>query len=284
MKFTSPKSDEKFTISSTPEWPSIVFETDGTGAHEWSWSISWDQFKKSGTAHTAGNKWDAKSDITNCGGTLTVTAQAGNVAQGGGVPAKVSATISVKIVGINPSKIEALAYLATKAGSKGFDKILQQEAKFINFKPDEPIKSLDNGYGMCQLTTPIPTYEQVWNWKLNIDGGLALFAQKHTSAQVYLSQSGRKFTDEQLAYEAVCRWNGGKYHEWDAATSAWVRTSTILCDTKTSNIGWDMSKPANTGKTEAQLHLRDSASYKALPSAQANWKHSGICYADHVLG
>jgi DICT domain-containing protein len=67
MKFTSPKANEKFTISSMPEWPSIAFETDGSGTHEWHWSIIWDNFAKSGVVRTPSNKWDAKDVITNCG-------------------------------------------------------------------------------------------------------------------------------------------------------------------------------------------------------------------------
>ncbi len=286
MKFTSPKANDKFTISSTPEWPSIAFETDASGLHEWHWTISWKHFKKSGIARTAGNKWDAKEDITNLGGTLTVKAVAEEAPKGGkaGKPVKVSSTISVTVIGTNPSNAEANAYLATRVDSKGFDKILEQEAKFKNFKNEEPIKSFDNGYGMCQLTTPAPKFEQVWNWKLNIDGGLALFAQKRASALAYLSQGGRSYTADQLAYEAVCRWNGGSYHVWDAKAGAWVRNSTILCDSKAGNMGWDMTKEANKGKTEEELHKRDSGTYNAPPAADANWKYSGICYADHILG
>lgn len=285
MKFTSPKVAEKFTISSAPEWPSAAFETDAGGPHEWHWSITWKDFKKSGIARTLGNKWDAKDYITNCGGTLTVTAKAEAAAVGGrgGSPTRVSASTSVKIIGTNPSSAEANAYLATKPDSKGFDKILQQEAKFMNFKHDEPIKSFDNGYGMCQLTTPRPKFEQVWNWKLNIDGGLALFAQKRALALAYLGQSGRSYTADQLTHEAVCRWNGGRYHEWDAQSGAWVRNSTIMCDTNAGNIGWDMTTPANKGKTEAELHKRDCGTYNAPPASDANWKYSGICYADHIL-
>jgi hypothetical protein len=285
MKFTAPKANDKFTISSAPAWPSIAFETDGTGPHEWQWSITWKQFKKSGVARTAGNKWDAKADVTNCGGLLTVTVHAEEAAKAaGGKPIKVVDTISVKIIGTNPSNAEANAYLTTKPDSKGFDKILEQEAKFKHFKNDEPIKSFDNGFGMCQLTTPTPKFEQVWNWNLNIDGGLALFALKRASALAYLSQSSRSYTADQLTYESVCRWNGGSYHVWDAAAGAWARSSTIMCDTKTGNMGWDMTRAANKGKTEDELHKRDSGTYNAPPAADADWKYSGICYADHVLG
>ena len=274
MKFTKPKLNETFTITSVPEWPQIIFETDAKGAHTWHWTMAWGNFKVSGKGSTLGNAWNAKVSITNYGGTLTVRAEA----------SKMSATITVKVKGTNPSAAEVNRYLATKANSAGFDKILEHESKFKHFNAgSEPIKSFDNGYGMCQLTTPTPTFDQIWNWKLNIDGGLTLFAQKRSAAIAYLVQGNRTYTVDQLTHEAVCRWNGGKYHDWDAKAGKWVRRSNILCDTKTGNIGWDMNDAANKGKTEADLHKRDSGSYSKPPGSGAHWMYSGVCYADRIL-
>ena len=275
MKFTKPALNQTFTITSAPEWPGIDFETDAAGAHTWQWSLVWGAFRKSGKETTPGNTWDAKSVVADCGGTLTVRADA----------SQATATITVKIKGTNPSPAEVTQYLTAKAGSAGFDKIIEHESKFKHFNTgNEPVKSFDNGYGMCQLTTPAPTFEQAWNWKLNIDGGLKLFAQKVTSATTYLGQSKRSYTAEQLKYEAVCRWNGGAYHEWDAAAAKWVRPSSMLCDAKTGNIGWNMNDGKNKGKTEAELRKRDSDSYSKPPAADAHWKYSGVCYADRILG
>ena len=167
MKFKSPTLNASFAITSGPVWPSVAFETDATGAHTWTWAIQWGSFKKSGTVQTPGNTWDAQTVIANFGGTLTVGAAAG----------KDSASITVKIIGTNPSAAEVNTYLATKPGSDGFDKLLQHESGFKNFKDNgEAVKSFDNGYGMCQLTSPPPSFEQKWNWKLNVDGGLATSA------------------------------------------------------------------------------------------------------------
>ena len=91
-------------------------------------------------------------------------------------------------------------------------------------------------------------------------------------------------TGDQLTREAVCRWNGGAYHQWDAKAGKWVRLSNILCDSATGNIGWDTNDAENTGKGEAELHKRDRGAYSAPPAAGAHWKYSGICYADRVLG
>jgi hypothetical protein len=275
MNFTKPSPNDSFTINSAAEWPSIVFQTDATGAHGWEWTLTWGSFTKSGKEQTPSNVWDAKAVVTNYGGTLTVRAEAN----------KVFAAITVKIKGTNPSAAEVTQYLGTKLDSAGFDKIIQHESKCRHFNgTGEPVKSFDNGYGMCQLTTPAPSFEQVWNWKLNVDGGLKLFSQKRTSAVGYLSQSSRSYTDDQLKYETVCRWNGGAYHQWDEKAGKWVRPTSILCDTKTGNIGWDMTKTENVGKTEAQLHTRDSGSYSTPPTSASGWKYSGVCYADRVLG
>ena len=68
--------------------------------------------------------------------------------------------------------------------------MLEQETRnkhFINFD-NEPVVAFDGGYGITQMTNPIPTYEQVWNWKKNIDGGSDLYIQKRKNAQNYLIQ------------------------------------------------------------------------------------------------
>jgi hypothetical protein len=268
-------SNAVFIIASDPNWPSIPFQTDATGPHTWNWKIVWGNFSQSGADSTDSNQWDAQTAVANFGGTLTVTAQSGGQ----------TAIATVKIQGTNPSPDDLTQFLATKPNSAGFDKILIQESRCRHFNAaGEPIKSFDNGYGLCQLTKPAPTFDQVWNWKSNIECGLSLFATKVTAATNYLSQSGRTFTPDQLKYESVCRWNGGSYHEWDNSRALWVRHPNILCDSATGNIGWDMTDPQNTGQTEAQLHQRDRASYGAAPAPGAHWKYSGVCYADKVLG
>lgn len=273
MKFVKCKPNETFMITSAPVWPSISFETDETGPHTWYWTISWRTFQKSGMETTVGNKWDAKAVLTNYGGTLTLRAEAN----------KHQAIISAGIQGTNPSAIDVTRYLAAKPNTAGFEKILAQESHFSHFKNNEPVQSFDNGYGMCQLTTPRPTFDQVWNWQLNIDAGLKLFEQKRLSAISYLAQSKRSYTAEQLKYETVCRWNGGTYHESDAKAGKWVRHPNILCDSRTGNIGWDMNDVENKGKTETELHKRDGGSYSRAPGAGAHWKYLGVCYADHIL-
>ena len=95
MKIISPKTSASFLISSAPEWPTIVFETDGTGTHTWNWSVSWRTFKKTGTTATSGNKWEAKSIVQDLGGTFSVQASS----------SKGIAIIRVAINGTNPQEI-----------------------------------------------------------------------------------------------------------------------------------------------------------------------------------
>lgn len=147
MQFVRPQATDVFTITSVPNWPSIQFETDAKGPHTWTWSITWGNFKTSGRTTTTDNRWDAKSAILNMGGSLTVSAEANQE----------RAVITVKVKGTNPSAVEVTQYLSSQANSAGFDKIIAHESKFKHFKANgEPVKSFDNGYGMCQLTTPVP--------------------------------------------------------------------------------------------------------------------------------
>ncbi len=116
---------------------------------------------------------------------------------------------------------------------------------------------------MTQLTNPVPTYQQIWSWKRNLEGGLALFAVKRNEAIRALSQSGRSYTARQLTLESVARWNGGAYHRWDGRN--WVRNPDMLCASGTGNIGWDMTDTANQGQTLQQLQARDSSRFHLPP-------------------
>jgi len=110
-----------------------------------------------------------------------------------------------------------------------------------------------------------------------------LFQSKLSAAKTYLSQNGT-YSQDQLQYEAVCRWNGGSYQVWDSKAKAWAWNPNVLCDSATGNIGWDVTDSENKGKTETDLHKRDSASYKSPPGSDAHWRYFGVCYADAVLG
>ncbi len=278
LKILVPALHAKFYISKGAEWPSIVFQTDAalTPGQQitWQWSIQWLNFSKQGVVKTSDSFWDAKTVIDNLGGTLTVHATG---------PTGLKAVTAVQVLGVQPDANNITAYLCGKPNSAGFDKILNHETHLKHFDSmGYPKKSFDGGFGIAQLTTPTPDYAHIWNWKLNIDAGLILFAQKRTMAIAYLSQSGRSYSDNQLLRETVCRWNGGSYHIWDAK-AGWVRNPMVLCDSRTGNIGWDTTDPTNKGKSEAELHARDASAYRHAPGADAAWSYFGVCYADAIL-
>jgi hypothetical protein len=274
MQLIQPASNHPFMIGSAPEWPALNFQTDAGGPHVWLWTIAWRSFQESGEARTPGNTWEAGPAIANFGGALTVRAISGQE----------SASVTVRLVGANPTAEQVAAYLAEQPGSDGFVRILQHETGCRHFTSQgEPIRSLDSGYGICQLTRPAPSFDRIWNWKRNVDAGLKLFAAKRAAATDYLSRNGRTYTPEQLTYETVCRWNGGAYHVWDEDADAWVRNPHVMRDTHTGNIGWDLTDPDNQDRTEAQLHQRDCAQYSKPPARDAHWGYFGVCYADSVL-
>ena len=168
---------------------------------------------------------------------------------------------------------------------KGFDKLIEQESKFKNFieADGEPVVAFDGGYGLTRMTNPAPTFEQAWNWKENVKGGAGLYKAKQKSAKAYLSQHNRAYTDDQLKFETWSRWNGGAYHSWDESGKCWVRNPDLLADSKTGNIGWNMNKEENHGKTEEELHERDQQQYKNPPKKSDRlWEYSGVIYADHL--
>jgi hypothetical protein len=278
MKFVSPADKASFVIPADGGVPAIVFQTDGAGPHVWRWTATWKTFSRTGQISTPGNTLDS-GFLQDLGGTVTVRA---TQAPAAGKPAA-TATVTVTLTGTNPTVHDVTVYLATKPDSAGFAAILEHESRGRHFTAaGQPIASYDGGYGMCQLTTPVPTMEQVWSWKRNIDAGLRLFAAKVTAARTYLSQGKRPFTADQLQREAVARWNGGAYHVWDG--KAWVRNPDMLCDTATGNNGWDMTKPDNAGKTQEELHRRDKDEYKRGHRSGDLWRPSGVCYADAILG
>lgn len=296
-KWISPEKLSTHRIDGDAKLPELVFqvETDSVGPFKWRWKLSWEAkvsglsesgrrgakvgaFSASGVAETTEPKWRIAFNGQVIGGALTVEMEAGGVAF----------LRTVYIKGTNPSLATLDAYVAGLDDAKGYEKILHHEAKakqFIN-ADGEPVVAFDKGYGMAQLTKPEPTYEQVWNWKENVKGGLKLFHTKRNEAKSYLSTHGKNsFSDDQLQLETFSRYNGGVYHKWDAKEKKWVRNPNILCDDNAGNIGWNISSAANAGKSSADLHKRDVGTYAKGKSGQSkdnDWTYTGVCYADHV--
>lgn len=274
LKLLAPLAGATVRMPASGEPLSIVFVTDGAGPHVWTWLLAG---LPGGEVTTAAHRWDAKSVLAGHGGSLIVSVTAHRAGE------RETARAVVDVRGTNPSPTVVDAYLASCAGSDGFERIVAQESRYLQFDPGGlPVRSFDGGIGLCQLTAPAATVAQTWSWRANIDAGLALFHQKRETAVAHLSQDGRTYTADQLRHEAICRWNGGAYHVWNTAGGWWERPANIQCDIRTGNIGWDMNSAHNDGKTAVQLRARDAATYKS-GHGHGLWQYSGVCYADHVL-
>lgn len=294
-RWLSPEPDQIFHLGADASLPEIVFELQApySGKITWSWRISWiakvSGLKESATRRAKlrtfeeagsgdyGKRWVATLDGKVLGGVLEVTAVAGEI----------TFKRKVLIKGKNPSRGDVETFLQELDNVVGFGKIIEQESRYKHFinADEEPVVAFDGGYGITQLTNPTPDYQQAWSWKENIRAGAALYQEKQRHAKNYLGQSGRSYTTSQLRLETWARWNGGRYHVWSG--SSWERDDTTLCDSRTGNIGWNMSLPENTGKTEEELRARDKDSYsnpRANKTPKNKWKYTGVCYADHLEG
>jgi len=63
-----------------------------------------------------------------------------------------------------------------------------------------PVLSGDNGYGMFQLTDPSPTDTQIWNWKLNVDGGKSKINSSESTAATWWSSQKAQFNQWNAAH------------------------------------------------------------------------------------
>lgn len=95
----------------------------------------------------------------------------------------------LKIVGTNPT-IASLSAAAAGA-TPAFRKLMRHESTLRQFRqPSCPLWSADNlgGVGLCQLTPP-QNDDQIWSWKENVRGGLAVYADKERAAAWVSRQS-----------------------------------------------------------------------------------------------
>ncbi|NWB94243.1 hypothetical protein [Pseudomonas agarici] len=297
LTWVSPAENELFTITPDAVFPNIVFEfrTIIPGDYQWSWAIEWqaktsglreqarergvlESFKEAGEFVGNSKIWTVDFSGRVLGGKLTVTVIIGQK----------TLVRTVWIAGQNPTQENVATYVASLEDMNGFEKLLQQETNakhFINFD-GEPIVAFDKGYGITQMTSPAPSYEQAWSWKANIVAGSSIYRDKVRIAKKYLAQAGRTYTDDQLRHEVFSHWNGGSYHVWDADSASWIRKKNVLCDSNTGNIGWSMDNEKNKDKIESELHERDKDTYKKGTKGQSDdhpWGYKGGCYADHVI-
>lgn len=291
-KWISPSSCAKFQIDEDAKFPEIVFEIDtsNAGPFHWSWELKWSvlacpqkkgksRFKprktktyiERGEFSSLSKRWHADLKGLIIGGELTVLVKVGaslfmrKAIIGGMEPGfdRISAELSLFLES-HPKEV-ALA-----------KRIFIQETNCKHFYSDEqPLVSFDNGYGLGQATEPIPTFEQVWNWKKHVEYIVTnVIAGKRALARKYLEKHGN-YTDDDLDAETLVFYNGANYHYliWDNMQMKWVKNERILCDPQQSNTGWDLKSIENQKKTLEQL--REGEGGKP--------RYTGRCYAEHIL-
>jgi len=88
------------------------------------------------------------------------------------------------------------------------------------------------GYGLLQLTNPVPSRDQIWNWKSNISGGLAHLNSAITAATNYLNtHPNPPITPLQIRLETYAKYNGGNgafFHVWQ--NNAWIEDPRFKCN------------------------------------------------------
>jgi hypothetical protein len=110
--------------------------------------------------------------------TVSVTVRVGNVL----VNAR---SEKLQVVGTNPSTAALMNMVIT---NDAFKKLMRLESGLRQFRtPSCPLFSGDNlgGVGICQITSPPPTDDQVWSWKENLKAGLLFYKAKEVVARAY---------------------------------------------------------------------------------------------------
>lgn len=196
-----------------------------------------------------------------CGGELQIIAKA----TVGGQRLEAATDPGAHVIwGVNPAKQE----IRDRAGDRvNLHVVFHRESYFNQFAdspssiggtvsgPQTVLRSVDDGYGLGQLTIPRPTSRELWDWKANVDGSVARLDAFRADARTYQEQvrqglpwdgaigslappapnppppnegtafpDAPAFTEDQLDLEMWARYNSGRrYHDYHPATSTWVR-------------------------------------------------------------
>jgi hypothetical protein len=290
-EWVGPSSCQVFYIDEAANLPNLDFEfkTDLPGPYEWAWEIKWiakscpqavgkDRFNPKGGVATfvergsfksEAKKWRADFGGKVLGGEVTVTAKAASV------------TFRRKsfILAKNPTKDAIVAELDKYGEEKAREvrlakMIFKQESSYRQHYSDAmPLVSFDKGYGLGQATTPVPNYEQVWNWRKHVEYILmVVLPEKIALAKKYLKP--HDYSDDVLDAEALVYYNGANrhYYIWSESAKSWVVNEAVVCDPKQSNTGWDKNSEKNKNKTLDEL--RDGKGSNPI--------YTGKCYAEHI--
>jgi hypothetical protein len=98
----------------------------------------------------------------------------------------------LRIVGTNP----AITTLSTTIPNNVLKQIARHESSLRQFLDSRdgacacPYFSEDGkgGVGLFQITNPLPSADEIWNWRKNLERAKAMFAEKHAAAKGYPGQ------------------------------------------------------------------------------------------------
>lgn len=163
------------------------------------------------------------------------------------------------IWGVNPTKQEIRDRAADRSN---VHVVFHRESRFNQFAtspadigrtvsgPHTVLRAADDGYGLGQLTTPVPSSRQLWDWQANVEDSIGRLDAFRVDASTYLDQVRRglvwdaatgngppfppnegdafpdapDFTDDELDLEMWARYNSGRrYHDYDPVGRRWVR-------------------------------------------------------------
>jgi hypothetical protein len=135
-------------------------------------------------------------------------------------------TSDYSIRGDNPTKAAIKALLPDLRAQV----LAYMESRFRQFDNTSlPLFGPPHGFGTMQLDTPPATARQIWDWRDNIAGGLALYNKKKTEVSNHFTNiykanpAAPHLTDEQMSLALYQYYNGGFYWDWDAAAKVWKK-------------------------------------------------------------
>lgn len=121
--------------------------------------------------------------------------------------------------GKNPTKAAVSAAL----GNDTLRAIAWQESRWRQFGGDgKPLVNRNsNGtadWGIMQINQA--DYIQHWDWRANVARGARILEEKRRHAKVYLGRHP-PYSPEMLETEALQRYNGGRYYQWNKENKKW---------------------------------------------------------------
>jgi len=216
----SPTQTEDRYISATPSMPTpeqckakLENWQGGTVTFNWEYKIS--KLFDSETDRTVQKTYTGTSTASGSNETTWYPNFASDF-YGGDVTIKVSAAVDSKsygpvtlenvyhIKGTNPGSTAAKSYIGTSPWYAqrigAHEPAVTGAGAYCQFytTTEYPVLSGDNGYGMFQLTDPSPTDTQVWNWKLNVDGGKSKISSCQTD---FTDQQVQQWTQYNATYD-----------------------------------------------------------------------------------